>query len=218
MTEVAELRAALDVFVRDKQILLGEKRMLDRQLAELGDKIGGQQGRVDVLSRAQAVFETLLDEGQNKILRMVEQVATAALSEVFQQDIKFLCSVNVKRGVQCLEFEVEVDGKRRDPRTGLGGGLVDVLGFILQFVLVKLTPNVAPVLVLDEPFRNVAKRFHGTLGTAVVRLAEATGVQIIMITHEQGLVVGDRQYVVSNDGTGATVSLVENDDEGYPAA
>jgi len=205
MEQIEEINAALNTAWDEQQQRLGEKRSREVRLASLVERRIDLEAKERLLRCVQEVFKRLLDEGQEKILRMIENVSSAMLTEVFCKPIRVYCEIIVKRGLQCLSIEVEIDGVRRDPRYSLGGGISDVLGFVLQFVIVKLTKNVAPVLVLDEPFKNVAKQYHETLGDMIERLTEATKMQVVMITHESGLVVGDKKYYIHHDGTKSVV-------------
>lgn len=205
----SEYVAALNSCLNEQRILLGERRAFERELDKVVVSIGVADRELKLLESASGVFARLIDQGQSAVLEMIRNVSSSALSEVFGKPIQLLTNVTTKRGLQCLELEVFIDGAARDPRNSLGGGIADVLGFILQFVLVKLTSNVAPILVLDEPFRNVAKQYHESLGEMVVQLSEVTGVQIVMVTHEAGLIVGDKRYVVEHTGTESKILKME---------
>ena len=178
---------------RDRlNVLLGEKNKIEKDIKECVDDILEHENKEYLLSSAQAVFERLLDEGQAKVLRMIEGVATAALTEVFGEPISLHCVVELKRGVQCLEMEVEIAGKRRDPKLAMGGGVADVLGLILQLLSVKMTNGVADTLFLDEPLRNLSVSYRARVGVMVERLCESLGIQLVQITHSLDLTIGNK--------------------------
>lgn len=207
--DLSKYMSALNSCLNEQRILLGERRAFERELGKVTVELRGVGKQSDLVKKAAEVFSYLIDSGQNAVLEMMRNVSSAALSEVFGRPISVVTAVSTKRGLQCLEIMVGIDGAYRDPKNSIGGGIADVLGFILQFMLVKLTHNVAPVLILDEPFRNVAKQYHEALGCMVVQLSESTGVQVVMITHETGLIVGDKKYMVEHDGSKSTVTLME---------
>jgi len=143
------------------------------------------------------------------MIDIIQNVATVGLSEVFEQDIKLVAEIEVKRGTQGLDLKLLIDGEQR-LLTQVGGGIIDVLSFVLQVAVVKLV-GAAPILFLDEPFKHVSKNYLSRISQLVGMLSESMGIQVVIVTHEAQLIEGDRVYRFAL-GNGETVVSDESAD------
>ena len=84
-------------------------------------------------------------------------------------------------------------GMELDPISAAGGGVIDVAAFTLRVACLSLSkPALRPILILDEPFKNVSKTkgYLDQIPLLLEKLAEEMGLQIIMVTHIEELKVG----------------------------
>jgi predicted ATPase len=95
--------------------------------------------------------------------------------------------------------EVEYE---RDVYTEMGGGVADVLSFLLQFIVVYLLRDrIQPILLLDEAFKHLSVEFREDMAELLRELCDRTGVQILMVTHDPIYErVADRVYRFSQPG------------------
>lgn len=83
------------------------------------------------------------------------------------------------------------EGQSFDPTRSVGGGVVDVAAFALRMACLSLArPQRRRLLILDEPFRFVSRGYRPRLRALLQQLTKDMGIQIVMVTHLQDLVVG----------------------------
>lgn len=188
---------------------MAERNLLRRQQAQLQLSIDGKRSEHTKIVLAIELLQSLADEGQRKMLDLITKIASVGMSEVFSQDIKLVARIVEKRGAQGLELKLLLNGEERS-FDQVGGGLIDVLSFVLQVAVVKLV-GAAPILFLDEPFKHVSKNYLARISQLVNSLSEMMGLQILIVTHETQLVTGDRIYRFALEN-GVTVVTDESDD------
>lgn len=196
--------------LRDR--VLVETAVREREKSELLSAIGELSATEKSLlqvTRAIDLMASFADKGQREMVALIERVVSVGMTEVFGKEIKLKAEIVEKRGAQGLSLYLMMDGERREFNQ-VGGGYVDVLGFIMQVAVVKLV-GAAPVLFLDEPFSHVSKNFLPRVSELVSALSSMMGLQIVIVTHETQLISGDKIYRFAND-SGRTVVTDESED------
>lgn len=141
-----------------------------------------------------------IEEIQRKELKVkVERLVTYALTAVFRKPYVFHLVMS-QRGRQTeVDFLVEVPehpGVKFPLKDAHGGGLISVVAFILQIIVaLSAKPKLRKFIVLDEPFVQVSEEFKQPLIKFVRELADKTGVQFLIISHDPELsAIGDKKY------------------------
>lgn len=199
---LAQQRRRLDRTTAERELLIRQRKQLELQHNE-------KSVELDKLAQVIRLMESLADAGQKEMIGLITKIATVGMTEVFGSPILLVAEVREKRGTQGLELKLVIDGNLRD-LDQVGGGLIDVLSFILQVAVVKLM-GAAPVLLLDEPFKHLSKNYLPRISQLVNSLASLMGMQIVIVTHENQLVTGDFVYRLELKD-GATVVVDESDD------
>ena len=60
-----------------------------------------------------------------------------------------------------------------------------VAGFLIQAVLVLLTPGLRPVLFLDEVFAQVSEGYLEPLSAFIKELVDRSPLQVVLVTHSE---------------------------------
>ena len=114
----------------------------------------------------------ILREG---IKKRVENLVTSAIRSVFgREDYRFELEMELKRGqmtaTPMLINEFRGTEIRQPVMDSHGGGLVNVISFVLQAVVLALTrPKLRKMIFLDETFKNVRDEI-GAVGTLLRKL------------------------------------------------
>ena len=94
----------------------------------------------------------------------------------------------IQRNKPETNFFIIENGRRRDLREDLGGGILDLVALCLRVVIWAIkSPRSAPVIILDEPLKFLDCERLDTAGAMINKLSEMLGVQFIIITHEEDL-------------------------------
>ena len=178
-------------------------------IIQLRQKLENDRGRLQAIresltaaesSRDQLKLESLDIEESGIILGIVakqtqEQVGiylddmvTAGCEAVFPHDTDYVFKADFvqRRGQTEVDLMLaDAQGHRIRPSDQDGGGLVDVVAFLLRVALWTLGRDTRPVIILDEPFRNLHGREDQRRASELIgRLSERLGIQFIIITGE----------------------------------
>lgn len=137
---------------------------------------------------------------QQQVHKQICEVVTACLDAVFSDPYQFRFRFENKRGRTEAIPEFVRDGLVISSLKQLGGGVVDVAAFALRLAcIVSAQPAVRKVIIMDEPFKFVARKLQKKIAAMLEMLAKKLGVQIIMTTHEEDLEIGHVVNLSSQD-------------------
>lgn len=172
----AELRSVRDALSRlDGKVELAERFMAESRALTLD---------ADVTQKARLMLESYSEEEQAKLLGRVEALVSRGLQVIFGEGYGFSIEVGESRGQVTTEFRVTVGEAGRDPLESHGGGLVNIVAFVLRLVVVALTPGLSRTVVLDEPFAQLSGGYLEAVGSFLRELVDATGIQLLLVSHE----------------------------------
>jgi DNA repair exonuclease SbcCD ATPase subunit len=140
---------------------------------------------------AQQILQHLAQATQQHVHNQIARIVSSCLSSVFDNPYEFCIQFERKRGRTEAQLRFRRQGLDMDPLTSSGGGVVDVAAFALRLACLLLhRPRLRKLLVLDEPFRFVSAEYRPRIRAMLEALATDTGVQILMVTHDEAYTVG----------------------------
>lgn len=143
----------------------------------------------DAATEACAAVQQIAAAVQQRAHAAIAAVVSRCLTAVFDQPYQFHIDFERKRGRTEARLYFSRDGIEIDPLTAAGGGVVDVAAFALRLACVLLhRPQLRPLLALDEPFKYVSAEYVPRVRALLDGLAAELGVQIVMVTHVEGLI------------------------------
>jgi hypothetical protein len=187
MIDVEQVRR----LVRQKEdaynVRLGQARLISQQLRVKKSEVEQLNTRAEDLSKISALLSTYADERQAEVQKHFETVVSQGLQQIFDEDL----TLSIRNKMVGRRFETDfilvshvgdkvLETSILDAR---GGGVAAVAGFLLQAVLVLLTPNARPVLFLDEVFSQVSENYLPSLSEFIKELTDRTNLQIVLVTH-----------------------------------
>jgi DNA repair exonuclease SbcCD ATPase subunit len=185
---------------------------LDRRISETGRKLEQRRGQVYALAergqqlqaeitslaetaelhtRAAHVLTAIGEERQDAAQRAIEALVTEGLRTIFGDELTFHLVPGVRAKTPVVDMVVRsrlADGTivETDVLNARGGGLAAVVGFLLRLVILLLSRHRQDtVLLLDETFAHVSAEYLPRLIEFLKDLVTKTGVQIIMVTHDE---------------------------------
>lgn len=197
------------------------RRELDREsgvIASLQSRLADIEAEQDMLAKktvlleqVSALLNSLGEERQQQAQQTIEDLVTQGLQSIFDPTLSFHIVTTVKGKATTVEFFVRTtldSGVIETPVIDArGGGLVAVISFLLRLTVLLLQRGRGDhLLVLDESFAMVSEDYLDNVGSFLKQLVERTGVQIIMVTHQQTLVeYADVVYRFSLENGGTKV-------------
>lgn len=145
---------------------------------------------VDLHEKAAHVLTAIGEERQHAAQRSIEALVTQGLHTIFDEDISFALVPGVRAKSPVVDLVVRSrmdDGTivETDVLSARGGGLSAVVGFLLRLVILLLRRKPDTPLFLDETFAHVSAEYVPRLIEFLKDLVAKTGVQIILVTHDE---------------------------------
>lgn len=183
-----------------------------QRMARLAEELDARTHELAVLQECNAAFEVLLTKTGEASLQRIEALVTYGLRVVFTDlQLTFKFAVEHKRGGLAMEPRLidEAKGVEAPILDAFGGGPASVVSLLLRVIVCKQL-NLAPVLLLDEPFAFVSAEYRAAVGQLLKQLADQTGLTIVMVSHEpEFLQYAHHGYAAKDLGTGTTFVGVE---------
>jgi DNA repair exonuclease SbcCD ATPase subunit len=136
----------------------------------------------------------------------IESVVSDGLKLIFDSDYKLI--IERKDGVRGESYKIllEKNGFTAPPIESVGGGLVNVISFLLRVIMIQRF-KLAKLIVLDESLNNISSDHIESVSKMLKTLCDDYGYTILAVTHQSLLAASaDKVYKVE---TGPT--LVECD-------
>jgi DNA repair exonuclease SbcCD ATPase subunit len=146
---------------------------------------------VDLHEKAAHILTAIGEERQDAAQRSIEALVTEGLRTIFGDDLSFHLVPGVRAKAPVVDLVVRsrlADGTsvETDVLAARGGGLAAVIGFLLRLVILLLSRDRQDtVLFLDETFAHVSAEYLPSLIEFLRDLVAKTGVQIVLVTHEE---------------------------------
>jgi ABC-type dipeptide/oligopeptide/nickel transport system ATPase subunit len=145
--------------------------------------------RVEQLTKVGELFRALMDKLVLDQVRSIEGIVTEGLRSIFHdQALAFEADIGQKYNKVTIDFllkqGMDESTIRGNPIESFGGGPTSVASLVLR-LLVLLRLKKWPLLLLDETLAAVSDEYSDQAGRFLRKLAETTGIHLLMITHKQ---------------------------------
>jgi len=190
------LKSRFQERVEDTQRKIGIRNSLQKEIKDLEGEREGEEKKIAVLERVVALFNTLGEDSQRELYKKIETIVSYGLRTVFGEDYDFRIVSEVKGKQSTTRFFINVKGAEVDIFSAKGGGMVCVVGFILQVLtIVFMKDNVRQLLIMDEGLTQLSETYRQNMADVMKKLCEKLGLQIIFVTHQNDYVeVADTVY------------------------
>ena len=182
------LRSEVKDISRKVSGLEGQRTMLQATHVRLVSETSDLTERIQDLKLIETYLAAFADERQAQVYKQIETTVTEGLRAVFGEDLRLEVANKMVGARAETVFSLVSPTPDGDLRTAImdarGGGVAAIVGFLIQAVLVLLTPGLRPIVFLDESFRNVSEDYQAPLGEFIKDLCERTGLQVILVTHQ----------------------------------
>jgi DNA repair exonuclease SbcCD ATPase subunit len=219
MTSVAEISDAVRAMRQRLSVRVGEAQVLAKRGQELVNEVTVLADERATADRVSGVLSKIGSERDAAARAQVEGLVTSGLQAIFEENLSFHLVESTSRQTPQIDFVVRThlpDGSsfETDVMNARGGGLAAVVGLLLRVVLILLTrasgKKAPDVLVLDETLAHLSREYLDAAGQFLRTLCDSTGLQLIIVTHQQELVeFADVSYRLRLDANGRTVATKE---------
>lgn len=190
-SSVSDLKKALRDVADSLARREGQRDMLQTTLDKTTQDIMTTDSRLDYMKLIEIFLTQFADERQASVYKQIEATVSDGLRTVFGEDIRLSISNKVVGARTETVFTLISETSEGTLETSImearGGGVAAIVGFLIQAVLVLLTPGIRPILFLDESFRNVSEEYQEPLSQFIRDLCDRTGLQVVLVTHQPSI-------------------------------
>lgn len=149
----------------------------------------------------------ILNESQYKITSLhskLENLLSYGLTVVLNKPVKIFFKKQDKSGGY-LTFRMISDGRETNVFNSRGGGIEELISFLMRFIVVVSETKLRKLIILDEQFSAISEGLIERLIFFIKELAEKSSIQFIMVTHNKRLRdLGDVTYIAKLGEDGYT--------------
>ena len=168
----------------------------------------GAEARVRACDVGLAALHAVRDVTTARVQQTIAELCSEGLRIVFDDpDVRLEVRPVARRGVIEMDLVLVRGELETDPLTGNGGGLVADAAAMLRLIMVKLLSQrgLLPLLVLDEPFAALSGGHREAMAETLFDVADAMGIQVIVVTHSDEIARGPVYEVLQGDGEAVVV-------------
>jgi ABC-type molybdenum transport system ATPase subunit/photorepair protein PhrA len=151
------------------------------------------QQRLERIVEARRITLIVAQLLQERAHERISRVVTSCLQTVFpNMNCSFEMHFERKRHHTETKLVLLQDGNAiTNPMEGESGGVLDVASFALQLTALLLSkPPLRRIMIMDEPFKNVAIEYRANVRQMLEKLAKEFKIQFIIVTHMDELMIG----------------------------
>ncbi len=179
-----------DIGERIKNIEV-KKALIEKNAQKHRDKLKEHEKEKEAAQEAKTILQVAAKETQKNIELHFSSLISKALHIVFNDTYIFKPEFIERRNkTECDFWLVNGENKLR-PRFSVGGGVLDIISFASRISYWKLEnkfKRTSPVIILDEPFRNLSRSLHPRAADTLKYISEKLGIQMIIVTHSPEIV------------------------------
>lgn len=151
---------------------------------------------LEVATSTQALIQEAAQLTLSSISVKIDTIVTKVIQTVFSKPYKFHLEFRILYGKLATDMYLERDGKRYDPKSDNGDGMVDIVALALRVAVICLDKrNLRRILILDEPCGALSVNFQEYLGKMLEYFREKLNFQIFMIAaHGSNLNIESAKY------------------------
>lgn len=179
----------------EHETLKKTKENLENQYKELEEKLKNVTSDYTIQQLSINALKEIIDKISGDHIRNINDFLNDALSFIFyDRDYKAQFVTSSKRNTKALELvliehnEGEEDLKIPiDGGEGVGGGILAVIGFILQVYYLNYYKQ-ANIMFCDESFTQVSSQYVPNLMAFIQKLNEEQDFILVLISHDERLI------------------------------
>lgn len=175
--------------IKVKTELAIRQQYLDK-IAKKNAELQQIEESLKLLDETIAFLSVLITTARNEVYGNLVKTINFGIQEIFGLETEFKIESDLRGNTPVCKFFVktkefpefvELDQGQEQH----GGALCEIIGFLLQIVIYKISNCKFNTFVMDERFRQVAADKIEILGTLLHKLHEVFGLQFIIITHDE---------------------------------
>tara|TARA_Y100000034_G_C6780063_1_gene348592 strand:+ start:221 stop:820 length:600 start_codon:yes stop_codon:yes gene_type:complete len=170
--------------------IIDKNTFLKNSLEEKKDKIEKEINSIN--SEATSLIElkdflmTVSANYRDQLCNLFTSLVTEALTSIFEKDIRFNIKLYSYRNEPAIDISVIEDNLEVDPQKSCGGGLNDVISFVIKIIFIYLKRS-SKIIILDEPLKFLSRDYIEQSSNFIHEISKRMNIQIILVSHKPDL-------------------------------
>ncbi len=167
----------------------GQVEHIEKGIVDTKKEIRLSEKRSKRIEKAQLIIQTVAQQTQEQLEYRISELVSLALNAVFPDPYELELEFVLRRNKTEADLYLSKNGKRFDPLSSTGGGVIDIASFALRLALWALNPKrTSNVFIFDEPFRFLSKDLQPKAGQMLKEISSKLGIQIILVSHNEAII------------------------------
>ena len=129
------------------------KDSLEEKKEKIQEDISAINNEASSLTELKDFLMTVSANYRDQLCNLFTSLVTEALTSIFEKDIRFNIRLYSYRNEPAIDISVIEDNLEVDPQKSCGGGLNDVISFVIKIIFIYLKRS-SKIIILDEPLTN----------------------------------------------------------------
>jgi len=162
----------------------GQLKQINSSIKKAETEIEGLNQYKEDIERARLIVQDQAKKTQNQLTYRISNLITICMESIFPDPYEFNLDFVIKRNKTEAEMNFIKGKDKFHPMTASGGGVVDLVSFILRPICWSLqNPKSRNTIIYDEPLKFLSKDLLEKANEMIQMLSEKLKLQMIIVTH-----------------------------------
>ena len=179
MEKINQLKNIIDRNTFLKDSLEEKKEKIQEDISTINNEASSLTELKDFLMTVSANY-------RDQLCNLFTSLVTEALTSIFEKDIRFNIRLYSYRNEPAIDISVIEDNLEVDPQKSCGGGLNDVISFVIKIIFIYLKRS-SKIIILDEPLKFLSRDYIEQSSNFIHEISKRMNIQIILVSHKPDL-------------------------------
>ena len=179
MEKINELKSIVEKNTFLKDSLESKREKIQQDIKKINDNN-------KILLELKEFLLTVSANYRDQLCNLFASLVTEALSSIFEKDIRFKINLYSYRNEPAIDISVIEDELEIDPQKSCGGGLNDIISFVIKIIFIHLKKS-SKIIILDEPLKFLSRDYIEQSSNFIRDISKRMNIQIILVSHKPDL-------------------------------
>ena len=179
MEKINQLKSIVEKNTFLKDSLENKKEKIQQDIKKINDD-------TKILLELKEFLLTVSANYRDQLCNLFASLVTEALSSIFEKDIRFKINLYSYRNEPAIDISVIEDELEIDPQKSCGGGLNDIISFVIKIIFIHLKKS-SKIIILDEPLKFLSRDYIEQSSNFIRDISKRLNIQIILVSHKPDL-------------------------------
>ena len=179
MEKIKHLKTLIDKNTFIKDSLEEKQEKIQKDMNDINKETDSLLELKDFLMSVSANY-------RDQLCNLFTSLVTEALTSIFEKDIRFNIKLYSYRNEPAIDVSVIENNLEVDPQKSCGGGLNDIISFVIKILLIYLKKS-SRIIILDEPLKFLSRDYIEQSSNFIHDISKRMNIQIILVSHKPDL-------------------------------